>query len=104
MLKWLCPFLCLICLAADTKPREAARGWSRFRGPNGSGVSTDTGFPTVFGRDKNMSWRTPVRQGKSSPILTRQNIFLTAFLLLEPMHCDLRFVHWLRQGVIFVLI
>jgi outer membrane protein assembly factor BamB len=53
--------------------------WTRFRGPNGSGVSTDTGFPTEFGRDKNVIWRTPVRPGKSSPVLTSSRIFLTAF-------------------------
>ncbi len=53
--------------------------WTRFRGPNGSGVSADTGFPTEFGRDKNVHWRTPVRPGKSSPVLTHNHIFLTAF-------------------------
>src|SRR5262245_7512975 len=56
-----------------------AEDWSRFRGPNGSGVSKDTGFPAEFSRDKNAIWRTPVRPGKSSPILTRRHIFLTAF-------------------------
>jgi outer membrane protein assembly factor BamB len=80
MPRLLWPFLCLLCLGADTKPREAVgEGWNRFRGPNGSGVSTDKGFPTVFGKDKNIDWRTSVRQGKSSPILTPQHIFLTAF-------------------------
>lgn len=53
--------------------------WTRFRGPNGSGVSKDTGFPAAFGKDKNAVWRTPVRPGKSSPVLTRRHIFLTAF-------------------------
>src|SRR5262245_30555687 len=80
MPRLLWPFLCLVCLGADTKPREAAAvGWNRFRGPNGSGVSADKGFPTVFGKDKNVAWRTPVRPGKSSPILTDRRIFLTAF-------------------------
>src|SRR5437870_5469662 len=79
MLKLLWPFLCLLCLGADTAPREtAADGWTRFRGPNGSGVSKDKGFPTVFGKEENLAWRTPVRPGKSSPILTRRHIFLTA--------------------------
>src|ERR1700747_802565 len=80
MSRLLWPIFCLICLGADTRPRETvAEAWSRFRGPNGSGVSTEKGFPPVFGKDKNMVWRTAVRPGKSSPILTRQNIFLTAF-------------------------
>ena len=52
--------------------------WSRFRGPNGSGVATGTGFPTEFNKSKNLVWRTPVRPGKSSPVLTRQHVFLTA--------------------------
>ena len=80
MRKLLWPFFCLICLGADTKPQGAVgEGWSRFRGPNGSGVSIDKGFPTEFGKDKNIAWRTAVRPGKSSPVLTHQNIFLTAF-------------------------
>jgi outer membrane protein assembly factor BamB len=53
--------------------------WTRFRGPNGSGVSADTGFPTEFGPDKNLVWKTTVRPGKSSPVLTTRHIFLTAF-------------------------
>src|SRR5713101_4950204 len=57
----------------------SAQEWTRFRGPNGSGVSTDTGFPTEFNKNKNLVWRTPVRPGKSSPVLTRRHIFLTAF-------------------------
>jgi outer membrane protein assembly factor BamB len=56
-----------------------AEEWSRFRGPNGSGVSTDEGYPTEFDKEKNVVWRTPVRQGKSSPVLTRRHIYLTAF-------------------------
>jgi outer membrane protein assembly factor BamB len=55
-----------------------AQEWTRFRGPNGSGISRATGFPTVFNRNKNLLWRTPVRPGKSSPVLTRRHIFLTA--------------------------
>jgi outer membrane protein assembly factor BamB len=56
-----------------------AEAWTRFRGPNGSGISKDTGFPVEFGPGKNMAWRTPVRPGKSSPVLTSRHIFLTAF-------------------------
>ncbi len=56
-----------------------AEEWTRFRGPNGSGVSNDAGFPTEFGKEKNLLWRTPVRPGKSSPVLTRDRIILTAF-------------------------
>ena len=56
-----------------------AEDWTRFRGPNGSGVSNDTGFPIQFDREKNVVWRAPVRRGKSSPVLTHLFVFLTAF-------------------------
>jgi outer membrane protein assembly factor BamB len=56
-----------------------AEDWTRFRGPNGSGVSKNTGFPIEFGKDKNAAWRTVVRRGKSSPVLTDLHVFLTAF-------------------------
>ncbi|MBS1807244.1 MAG: PQQ-binding-like beta-propeller repeat protein [Acidobacteria bacterium] len=52
--------------------------WSRFRGPNGAGVSSATGLPTEFGPDKNVVWKTPLPPGHSSPVLTRDRIFVTA--------------------------
>ena len=57
----------------------AAEQWTRFRGPNGSGVSSDTGFPVEFGAQKNLLWKIKVRPGKSSPVLTDRHVFLTAF-------------------------
>jgi outer membrane protein assembly factor BamB len=56
-----------------------AEDWTRFRGPNGSGVSSDTGFPVQFDKTRNLLWRAPVRAGKSSPVLTARHIFLTGF-------------------------
>ena len=52
--------------------------WSRFRGPNGTGVSSSAGLPTEFGPDRNVLWKTAVPTGHSSPVLTRSRIFLTA--------------------------
>jgi outer membrane protein assembly factor BamB len=56
----------------------AANEWTRFRGPNGSGISTATKVPTEFGRDRNMLWRLPLPQGHSSPIVFDDRIYLTA--------------------------
>ena len=56
-----------------------AEEWSRFRGPNGAGTSADTGFPIEFGPGKNLVWRTPVREGKSSPVLSAKHVFLTSY-------------------------
>ncbi len=52
--------------------------WSRFRGPNGSGVSTTAGIPTTFGPDENLIWRVPLPPGHSSPIIRNGKIYVTA--------------------------
>lgn len=56
-----------------------ARGeeWTRFRGPNGSGVSAAAGFPVEFGKEKNVKWRAAVRPGKSSPVLSEDRVYVT---------------------------
>ncbi|MBA2525147.1 MAG: PQQ-binding-like beta-propeller repeat protein, partial [Pyrinomonadaceae bacterium] len=58
--------------------RALAEDWSQFRGPNGSGVSATTGLPVEFGPKKNVIWNTPLPPGHSSPVLTRNRIFVTA--------------------------
>lgn len=79
-------FLILVCLAmiiAGTAfgliPNVLAEDWSMFRGPNGSGVSTSTGLPEDFGPEKNVVWKTALPPGHSSPVLTKDRIFVTAF-------------------------
>src|ERR1700690_1330809 len=61
---------CLLVHAAD---------WPRFRGPNGFGVGENAALPSEFGPSKNVIWKTPLPPGHSSPILTGNRIFLTAF-------------------------
>jgi outer membrane protein assembly factor BamB len=55
-----------------------AADWPGFRGPNVSGVSEAVGLPVDFGPATNVIWKTPLPQGKSSPILAADRIFLTA--------------------------
>jgi outer membrane protein assembly factor BamB len=55
----------------------ASDEWSQFRGPNGSGVSETKGLPTEFGPNKNVVWKTELPPGHSSPVLTRDRIFVT---------------------------
>jgi outer membrane protein assembly factor BamB len=55
-----------------------AQDWTQFRGPNGTGVSSTTGLPTEFGPNKNVVWKTELPPGHSSPVLTRDRIFVTA--------------------------
>jgi len=64
----------------------AADDWTQFRGPNGTGVSTTTGLPQEFGPNKNVVWKTELPPGHSSPVLTRDRIFITAFTKEKDTH------------------
>ncbi len=67
----------VIVLAGAVSLTAAAPDWSRFRGPNGSGLSAATKIPTEFGPEKNLLWRLPLPQGHSSPILFDDRLYLT---------------------------
>ena len=56
-----------------------AGDWTRFRGPNGSGVSTSQDLPLRFGPRENVLWRTSLPPGHSSPVFSRESIFVTGF-------------------------
>ncbi|MBK5299321.1 MAG: PQQ-binding-like beta-propeller repeat protein [Vicinamibacteria bacterium] len=71
--------LLVAALCLGVTGRSDGQDWSRFRGPNGSGIAADTGYPTEFGPERHLRWRSAVRPGKSSPVLGRRHIFLTAF-------------------------
>ena len=73
--------LLLVALSLPARPLLASDDWSQFRGTNASGVSDDPGdtdLPTNFGPDQNVVWKTPLPAGHSSPVLTRDRIFVTA--------------------------
>lgn len=67
--------LVILMLLGTSLPTD---DWLRFRGPNGSGVAETTGVPAEFGPAKNVSWKTPVPFGRSSPVVAGDRIFLTA--------------------------
>jgi outer membrane protein assembly factor BamB len=67
----------VLTLLASAVP-TGAQEWPRFRGPNGSGVSNSVQPPTEFGPSKNLLWKTRVPFGRSSPVLARDSVFLTA--------------------------
>jgi len=64
--------------AQPAKQASATDEWLRFRGPNGTGVAEGFTLPTEFGAKKNLAWKTVVPFGRSSPVVTRDRIFLTA--------------------------
>jgi outer membrane protein assembly factor BamB len=59
---------------------KAISVWTRFRGPNGSGIATDTNVPLEWSATKNIVWKTPLPgPGASSPILFGDHIYLTCY-------------------------
>jgi outer membrane protein assembly factor BamB len=72
-------FLPLVGLLVLLASAVWAEDWTRFRGPNGSGVSSETGIPAEFGPEKNVVWKTPLPDGLSSPVFSRESIFVTGF-------------------------
>jgi len=56
-----------------------AQEWTRFRGPNGTGVSPAQGIPSSFSLS-DAQWRSPLRgEGHSSPVLWSDRVFITGF-------------------------
>src|SRR5262245_56500100 len=53
--------------------------WPGFRGTNASGIAGAGEPPVEFGAAQNVAWKTPVPLGNSSPVLTRDRIFLTGY-------------------------
>jgi outer membrane protein assembly factor BamB len=75
--------LLILCIASVSL---ASDDWTQFRGPNGTGVSLTTGLPQEFGPKKNVVWKTELPAGHSSPVLTRDRIFVTAFTKDKDTH------------------
>ncbi len=68
----------LVCLLTSS---ALAGDWSRFRGPNGSGVSPDsTPTPVTWSETENLKWKTDLPgKGRSSPIIVGNRVFVTCW-------------------------
>src|SRR5262249_39733615 len=63
--------------AGPAARREAASQWSRFRGPNGTGISNDKHVPVKWTETQGVLWKTAiVGRGNSSPVLGGNRLFL----------------------------
>ena len=70
-----CMLLFLITCSAN------AADWSRFRGPAGNGVATDSNsLPAAWSPTANLAWKTPLPgPGASSPIVVGDKAFVTCY-------------------------
>ena len=67
--------LALLFLTCVALPGMAA-DWTRFRGPNGTGIATDANVPMQWD-EKNILWKTTIPgAGNSSPIITGDKLFI----------------------------
>jgi outer membrane protein assembly factor BamB len=66
--------LLAVLLAA---PLSAAENWPGWRGPGGTGISSEETFPVEW-NESNVRWKTPIPgRGHSSPVVWGDRIFLT---------------------------
>ena len=54
-----------LVVVLSSAPLAASEPWTRFRGPNGIGVSDATNVPVDFGPDRNVLWKTTLPPGHS---------------------------------------
>ncbi len=66
---------CLLLFLATAA--SAATDWSRFRGPNGSGVAQTTGLPERVSPETTV-WKVELGKGWSSPVLWQDKVVVTA--------------------------
>lgn len=67
----------LACLAVLSAGTLAAENWPQWRGPSLDGVSTETGLPTKWSAQEEITWKLPLpsRSG-ATPIVWGEHVFL----------------------------
>lgn len=70
--------LLALCVAAATARTGLPEDWPQFRGPDGQGVSSETGLPTEFS-EKTIAWKVPLPgPGPAGPIVVDGTVIVTA--------------------------
>ncbi len=71
-------FALSLCLAVAVP--LAAADWPRFRGPDGSGISSEKGLPVTWSAKENIAWKAELPgPGSSSPVFYGDRIFITCW-------------------------
>jgi outer membrane protein assembly factor BamB len=72
-MRWL-SLMCLLLLVSVSP----AENWSRFRGPNGTSVSSETGLPVSWSKTENIKWKADLpARGVSSPVVHNGRVYVT---------------------------
>jgi outer membrane protein assembly factor BamB len=68
----------LILISASIAWSAQAKNWPAWRGPDGTGVSTDKDLPVKWSTNENVRWHVDLPgPGNSSPIVWGKRVFLT---------------------------
>ena len=68
----------LLCFAFSIT--SSGEDWMRFRGPNGSGISTSESVPLEWSDTENMKWKIDLPgPGSSSPIVYGDRVYITCY-------------------------
>jgi outer membrane protein assembly factor BamB len=68
----------LSAISAEAADAELRANWPRFRGPLGTGVTTEKDLPLRWGNEENITWKLTIPgEGSSSPVVWNDRIFLT---------------------------
>ena len=70
-----------VVFSVATGATVAAADWPQWRGPSGSGTTSETNLPVRWSATQNVAWKAPiVGLGVSSPIVSGDHIFVTSQL------------------------
>lgn len=94
-----------LVLVLITAGLATAGDWPQFRGPNGSGVSDETGLPTTWGPTENVRWKADLPgRTVASPVVFGKKVFISSAsgARMERLHAlcfdaDTGKVLWHRQ-------
>ena len=68
-----------IALCVGFTSAALADNWPQWRGPQRSGITSDTGVPTTWSATENVRWKVPLPgQGISNPIVWEDRVFVTS--------------------------
>ena len=70
-------YVCLLAILGAGASESSAQ-WPQFRGPNGSGVDSGSGYPVAFSPTNNVVWKATLPFGQSSPVVAGGRVYVTA--------------------------
>src|SRR5881628_3689705 len=68
----------LLAVTAFITISASAANWPGWRGPQGTGVSPETGLPLRWSTNENIRWRAPLpERGNSTPVIWGNRVFVS---------------------------